>query len=111
MKAQRVFETLNESKASDWSDSFKNVKDKIKKSKKLPAEMKEEILKRIITSKFGTRYVKGVVWDLKGSPGKGCSLGADKDGWFVFTHRARSKSKPSINKIPQKDIKFIESTG
>jgi len=38
-------------------------------------------------------------------------LGADKDGFFVSTHRARSKSYLEIDKIPQKDIKFIESTG
>lgn len=41
----------------------------------------------------------------------GVSLGADKDGFFVFTHRARSKSHKTIETIPDKDIKFIETTG
>ncbi len=105
-----VSESLNENQ--EWAESYKDIEKKIQNSKKLPREMKEEIIKRIIKSEYGTRYSKkGVVTNLKGSPGKGCSLGADKDGWFVFTHRARSKSKPSIDKIPKKDIKFIESTG
>ena len=77
MKAKKIYESLNESIVNNWSDSFKNIKDKIKKSKKLPTDMKEKILERIIFSKFGTQYKKGVVFNLKGSPGKSCSLGAD----------------------------------
>ena len=42
---------------------------------------------------------------------KGCSLGKDKDGYFVYTHRARSKSYDDPNKISEKDINFIDSTG
>ena len=53
----------------------------------------------------------GRVFCLKYPSNKGCDLGADKNGFFVFTHRARSKSYPEIEKIPQKDIKFIKSTG
>lgn len=41
----------------------------------------------------------------------GVSIGRDKDGYFVMTHRARSKSYPELNNIPKKDIKFIVSTG
>lgn len=41
----------------------------------------------------------------------GVSIGRDEDGWYVFTHRARSESKKSVDKIPKKDIKWIESTG
>lgn len=41
----------------------------------------------------------------------GCSVGKDKDGYFVYTHRARSKSYASKDKIPVKDLKFIDSTG
>ena len=73
--------------------------------------MKEKIIPLIIKSGIhGTTYKKGRVFKLQSSF-KGCDLGADKDGFFVFTHRARSKSYPEIDKIPQKDIKFIESTG
>ena len=41
----------------------------------------------------------------------GVSLGKDKDGFFVYTHRARSNSYESPEKIPQGRIDFIESTG
>ena len=42
---------------------------------------------------------------------RGTSIGLDKDGYFVTTHRARSKSYPSLGAIPQKDRKFVASTG
>lgn len=42
---------------------------------------------------------------------KGCSLAKDKDGYFVYTHRARSKSYEAPEKISLKDIDFIDSTG
>ena len=40
----------------------------------------------------------------------GCSFLKDKDGYYCSTHRARSKSYPSIDKIPLSDVKFIDST-
>jgi hypothetical protein len=39
------------------------------------------------------------------------SLKRDKDGLFVHTHRARSKSFRSVAAIPQRVVRFIESTG
>ncbi len=41
----------------------------------------------------------------------GVTIRRDKNGYYVHTHRARSKSYPSIEDIPDKDIRFIESTG
>lgn len=41
----------------------------------------------------------------------GISLGQDKKGYYVYTHRARSKSYPKPENISIKDIKFIETTG
>lgn len=41
---------------------------------------------------------------------KECSLAKDKNGYYVYTHRCRSKSYPSIDKIPQKDVNFVRST-
>lgn len=41
----------------------------------------------------------------------GVSLKKDKDGFFVHTHRARSDSYPSPEKIPDGRIDFIRSTG
>lgn len=40
-----------------------------------------------------------------------CSLGKDSDGYFAYTHRARSKSYPEPKQIPKYKIEFIESTG
>lgn len=40
-----------------------------------------------------------------------CSLGRDKDGFYVYTHRARSKSYPRPSAIPRDRIRFIGSTG
>jgi hypothetical protein len=47
----------------------------------------------------------------KGGKFRGVSVGRDRDGFFITTHRARSKSYLSIKDIPQKTIRFIESTG
>ena len=41
----------------------------------------------------------------------GCTLAKDKDGYFCYTHRARSKSYKTIKSIPKSVIEFIESTG
>lgn len=42
---------------------------------------------------------------------RGVGLKQDDDGWYVTTHRARSKSYATPDDIPQKDVDFIESTG
>jgi hypothetical protein len=40
----------------------------------------------------------------------GFSCGQDAKGYFIYTHRARSKSYPSLKDIPMKDIEFIDGT-
>jgi hypothetical protein len=40
----------------------------------------------------------------------GCSVGKDDKGYFVYTHRCRSKSYSTKADIPLKDIKFVDST-
>ena len=62
-------------------------------------------LRKIARSEVGSSVV------VKGKTFKGVSLGADKDGFYVYTHRAASKRYKEIEDIPQKDINFIESTG
>ena len=42
---------------------------------------------------------------------RGVTLAKDKDGYFCYTHRCRSKSKKTIAEITKKEIEFIESTG
>jgi len=52
-----------------------------------------------------------MTWPVQSGELKGVSVGRDKDGLFCCTHRCRSKSYPSVDKIPKSKIKFIESTG
>jgi hypothetical protein len=41
----------------------------------------------------------------------GFSMGLDKDGWFIHTHRARSESRAEPLDFTKKEIKWIDSTG
>lgn len=61
------------------------------------------------TASLGNRGVSKPP-DLAGRLGE-VGLGRDDDGFFVYTHRARSDSKPSPHDIPQRDIDFISTTG
>jgi hypothetical protein len=40
-----------------------------------------------------------------------CSFAKDKDGYYCYTHRARSRSYGKISDIPKSDVEFIGSTG
>ena len=42
---------------------------------------------------------------------RGVSIGLDKNGFYVLTHRSRSKSYKTPKKIPNNIIKRIASTG
>lgn len=42
---------------------------------------------------------------------RGFSVSKDKDGFFIWTHRSRSKSYKSLSRIPKSVQKFLESTG
>lgn len=44
------------------------------------------------------------------APGDCCSLGRDKDGYYCYTHRARSKSYARPSQIPLDRIRFVGST-
>lgn len=39
-----------------------------------------------------------------------CSWAKDEKGYFCYTHRCRSKSHPTIEGFPQKDVDFVRST-
>ena len=87
-------EIANEAK--EQSVELKEYKQKLTASKKqkdepLTAEDYEAIRKR-----FGED--------------RGCSFKRDKDGLYCHTHRARSDSYPSVEKIPQSAYDFICST-
>lgn len=70
----------------------------MKKAKKKQSQKFDIIKKWVSCSSIG------------GEKGDGYSVGKDKDGYFAFTHRARSKSYPTEKDIPVKDRLFIGST-
>lgn len=92
------------------------AKKSLERSRSIPAAMKKKIMPFVVSS---SKYSNKMMFGLKMPPAvkrktrksQYCSFGADKDGFFVYTHRARSKSKKDFNKITKKEIKFIESTG
>jgi hypothetical protein len=99
---------------------YTNAKDQIKKMH-IPSKLKDEILK-LVTS--GTTIsdkhpiITGLIMDqeLKDKISEknlpdGFSFGADKNGFFIYTHRARSHSHEEPEKITVTEIKFIDSTG
>lgn len=93
-----------------------DIKKSIQLSRKIPTSMKEQILKYVTPS---SRYNNGSVYGLRKPNGmskitpkvSGVSFGADKNGFFVYTHRSRSKSVMNPLKLSKKEIDFIESTG
>lgn len=93
-----------------------DAKKSIQLSRKIPKEMKELILKYTTSS---SRYNNGMVFGLRkpaelnkiSVKAKGVSFGANKNGFFVYTHRARCKSHKDFRKITKKEIDFVESTG
>lgn len=106
----KLISIINE---SDYGE----VKNSLIKSKSIGSEMKKKILKYLSS---GSTYKEGghlhgllkpkELTD-KTPKADGVSMGADKNGFFVYTHRARSGSHESPEKIPVKEINFIESTG
>lgn len=91
-------------------------KSKVLASRILPKDLKEKILPLVTSS---SRYDSGRVFGLRKPVGmgkitsklSGVSLGADKDGFFVYTQRCRSASYKDALSIPKKVIDFVETTG
>lgn len=100
---------IAESKFSDR----KPGKEGLLSSKTFSKEMKERVLQYVSseTYYYNKKVLRLAIPKIEGKSFDGVDLGADKDGFFVFTHRARSKSYDSPEKIPNGKIKFIESTG
>jgi hypothetical protein len=94
----------------------KDPKKSLQLSRKIPASMKAKILPLVTSS---SRYNNGMMFGLRKPSGmssisskiSGVSFGADGKGFFVYTHRCRSKSYVNPLKIPKKQIDFVESTG
>jgi hypothetical protein len=121
-KHLNVWKTKNMSQGFKLDEStsksdYTEAKEALMKSKSISAEMKERILKYLTS---GSTYKEGGhIHGLtkpkelmnKTPKADGVSMGADKNGFFVYTHRARSDSHEFPEKIPVKEINFIESTG
>lgn len=125
---QRIKSTLLmleavKSEKNSYGDIFKYDEDEkiksIKNLKKLPKEYKEEACKFVqYITNAGDGKVTGLALhpDLKKKIKEkklpdGFSMGVDKDGYFIHTHRARSKSHPKPDGVTVTEIKFIDSTG
>ena len=105
-------------KFEKFSNDKLSIKDHIEHAR-IPDEYKDIALKLL---KPYTSVRKSVIYELelhpdlkkkikeKGLP-DGFSMGIDKNGFFIQTHRCRSKSHPSPDKITIKEIKFVDSTG
>jgi hypothetical protein len=94
-------------------NKYQENKKSLHLSRKISDKMKELIEPLMNT---GSKVKTGFVTGLKKPEGlskkmSGVGLGADDDGFFVYTHRAASKRYASPDEIPEKDIKWIESTG
>lgn len=99
---------IDESKSEE-----KPGKEGLLNSHSIPNEMKDKIMPYINNNSY---YINKKVLDLsipkiEGKSFNGVSLGADKNGFFVYTHRCRSHSYETPEKIPNNKIKFVESTG
>lgn len=121
-EARRYYYNITNEKVilKEKKSKYLDVKDHIAKMH-IPKEIKEKIL-ALVNS--GTRISKKypVIHSLtkptdfnkkvkEHNLPTGYELGADKNGFFVATHRARSKSYENAVDIPIKSIKFIDSTG
>ncbi len=100
-------------------ESVDDIKKTINNLHGLSKEFKEIACNYV---KSGTRAGKGKVSglslhkDLKkkievNELPSGFDMGIDKNGYYVHTHRARSKSHMNPGNISIKEIKFIDSTG
>ena len=107
-------------KESNNDNSPENIKKKIKHVRGLSDECRQYAMENHgdWVSRIGSGKVSGLNLhpDLKkkieseGLP-SGFSMGVDKDGYYIHTHRGRSKSRPNPSGFTQKEIKFINSTG
>lgn len=91
----------DDSKKDDKSNGDKND-EPITESRKAYEKMMKEV-NAISTSERNEFY------KIFGKS-QACSLAKDKDGYYVRTHQARSKSYPDIKDIPKKDVEFVRST-
>lgn len=122
MKYIKLFEEVVIEKNRVGHEFKYDIDEKVKSImnlRNLSKEYKEEACKLV---KYSTNAKKGVVTGLEIHPDlrkkieeggypAGYSMGVDKNGWFIHTHRARGKSHIKPGAITVKEMKFIDSTG
>ncbi len=107
-----LFESKSIKDDRSFEEKLKFLRGVSEDNKKIAMELKKEY----------SRANKGVITELNLHPDlkrkirekkypDGFSMGIDKNGFFVHTHRARSKSHESPSDITAKEMKFIDSTG
>ncbi len=88
----------------------------LERSRTIPSATKKKIIPLLRNdSMYSNKMIFGLkipkeLKSIKLGKGDCFSLGADKNGFFVYTHRARSKSYKLYTNIPTRDVKFIGST-
>lgn len=119
-KKEKEFQTEDEWREIDESNSHEKIKKKIKYVRGLSDECRQYAMEnhgewihnvgsgRVTGLKIHPELKKKI--DEKNLP-SGFSMGVDKNGYYIHTHRARSKSHENPAKITEKEIKFIDSTG
>lgn len=102
---------------ADWSTMAIGGKPGTKKPKKRKVSKNTKAQKRTGREKKGDKLPidqaarSEYATRKKEAGAHGATLGHDKDGYFIYTHRARSKSYASPAKIPLAKIRFVGSTG
>lgn len=107
-----LFESKSNNDTRSFEDKVKFLRGVSDENKKIAIELQKEY----------SRANKGIITELNLHPDlkrkirekkypDGFSMGIDKNGFFVHTHRARSKSHESPSGITAKEMKFIDSTG
>ncbi|MCK9415211.1 hypothetical protein M0Q97_00970 [Candidatus Dojkabacteria bacterium] len=112
MTFEKFFDINNFNINEKFSDR-KPGKEGLLNSKSISKEMKDKILPYIsnISYYYNKKVLDLTIPKIEGKSFNGVSLGADKNGFYVYTHRCRSHSYESPEKIPNSKIKFVESTG
>ena len=119
-KEREGITTEQDWKELDEANSHENIKKKIKYVRGLSDECRQYAMENHGAWKHSVG--SGKVTELNIHPDlqkkideenlpSGFSMGVDKDGYFIHTHRARSKSHLKPDNITAKEIKFIDGTG
>jgi len=98
------------------SEGMSEIKKQVLRARGISDPMKDKILKYLTSS---TEYNTGLIKPLrkeekfisKTKKSSGVSVGGDKKGFYVYTHRSRSNSYPTQLEIPKEVIEKIEATG